>query len=394
MIIRPLALLSLAACVLTAQAADFNRALDRLVANNLDSRLTIERAAGEVETLKGENALGPVEVGFGRVWGSNPEVGNKWSLEVSQGFDWPGLYKARREAAATATTAWQYLRESTLLDARQQARIMLIDLIHSNQLIALQNELVNRMNQMEAYYKKASDEGLETKLDYNKTVVERIAVHRELHMLEAQREALVSTLKAFNGGNDVEDIIALAGDEYPAVDAARLAEAVAMVKERDPQYAAALARAEAARSLVKVEKMNRYPGFSVGYVHETELGGGFNGFSIGLTLPVWSRKHTAKAAAIEAEASMLEAELALTRRRAELDSDRRQVAVLGKIVEEYEPVVKDTSNFELLRKALDAGQISFLTYLEEVNFFIAAHRDYLDTLYEYNLALARQQYYE
>lgn len=377
-----------------AASTGFDSVLDTLVANNLEARLTLDRAHGAVESLKGENTLGPVEVEFGRVWGSNAEVGNKWNLSVSQGFDWPELYKARSEAAATATTALNYLRESTLLETRQQARLLLIDIIYNNQLINLQEGLVERMNQMEAYYRKASEAGLETRLDYNKTVVERIAVHRELHLLETRREALRASLEAFNGGKDVTTLYAMIGDEYPQVDPARQAEAIAKLRERDPQYAAAVAQSEAARSLVKVEKMNRLPGFSIGYVHETELGGNFDGFSIGVSLPVWSRKHSAKAAAIEADASLLEAEMNLTRRRAELEADGRQIATLRHIIDEYAPVVKNTSNFELLRKALDAGQINFLTYLEEVNFFITAHRDYLDTLYEYNLALARRQFYE
>lgn len=330
---------------------------------------------------------------FSRVWGSRKEYGNKWSLGVSQSFDWPGVYAARREAARTARSASQYMLESTLLDLRQEVRTLFIDIIHNTQLIEMQTELVDRMNQMEAYYKKAAEAGAETRLDYNKTVIERIAVHRELHTLEAQRSTLMSTLSTLNGGKDIDGIIAKLGNAYPIT---RVPESIdkTVIMKRDPQYAAALAGVEAAKSMVKVEKRSRIPGFSIGYEHESEGDENFNGFSIGLTLPVWGRGHQIKASTLEAEASLMDAELALTRRVAEMNGDRKQLDTLRHIMDEYEPVVNEKSNYELLHKALKAGQITFLTYIEESNYFIAAKRDYLDTLYEYNLILTRLARYE
>lgn len=376
-----------------AGSTPFDEALAEVIGNNLSVRAEASRAQIETENILGENTLEAPELSFSRVWGSRKEYGNKWSLGVSQSFDWPGVYAARREAARTARSASQYMLESTLLDLRQEVRTLFIDIIHNTQLIEMQSELVDRMNQMEAYYKKAAEAGAETRLDYNKTVIERIAVHRELHTLEAQRSTLMSTLSTLNGGKDIDGIIAKLGNAYPIT---RVPESIdkTVIMKRDPQYAAALAGVEAAKSMVKVEKRSRIPGFSIGYEHESEGDENFNGFSIGLTLPVWGRGHQIKASTLEAEASLMDTELALTRRVAEMNGDRKQLDTLRHIMDEYEPVVNEKSNYELLHKALKAGQITFLTYIEESNYFIAAKRDYLDTLYEYNLILTRLARYE
>lgn len=376
-----------------AGSTPFDEALAEVIGNNLSVRAEASRAQIETENILGENTLEAPELSFSRVWGSRKEYGNKWSLGVSQSFDWPGVYAARREAARTARSASQYMLESTLLDLRQEVRTLFIDIIHNTQLIEMQSELVDRMNQMEAYYKKAAEAGAETRLDYNKTVIERIAVHRELHTLEAQRSTLMSTLSTLNGGKDIDGIIAKLGNAYPIT---RVPESIdkTVIMKRDPQYAAALAGVEAAKSMVKVEKRSRIPGFSIGYEHESEGDENFNGFSIGLTLPVWGRGHQIKASTLEAEATLMDAELALTRRVAEMNGDRKQLDTLRHIMDEYEPVVNEKSNYELLHKALKAGQITFLTYIEESNYFIAAKRDYLDTLYEYNLILTRLARYE
>lgn len=375
-------------------AASFDDALQEVMSNNLTARIESARGQAQVETIRGENTLESPEVEFAHMFGTTPDTNNKWTLSVSQSFDWPGVYAARREAARTAQTASHYLLESTFLDLRQEIKTLLIDIIYNTQLVEMQSELVDRMNRMEEYYRKAADAGAETRLDYNKTVIERIAVHRELHSLEAQRESLVASLQALNGGKDVTAIIKNLGSAYPIVPAVEGNVSAELIKERDPQYAAAMAAVEAARSMVRVEKRSRIPGFSIGYEHETDGDERFDGFSFGLTLPVWGRKHQIKASTLEAEASLMDAEMALARRVAEMNGDLRQLKSLRKIIDEYEPVINDKANLTLLRKALEAGQINFLTFIEEVNYFIAAKRDYLDTLYQYNLTLARLSRYQ
>ena len=131
----------LLSATLAASATPFDDALATLLANNLAPRAEQLRAQAEIETMKADNQLPPPEAEFSRVWGSNAEVGNKWALSISQGFDWPGIYSARREAVRKARTASQYLYESTLLEARAEARQLLIDAIHNAQLLDMQTEL-------------------------------------------------------------------------------------------------------------------------------------------------------------------------------------------------------------------------------------------------------------
>lgn len=389
---RRLLIILMSMLPIAAGANTFDDVLSEVMSNNLTGRPEAARAEAQTEDILGENTLESPEVEFSRVWNTEAGGENKWSLSVSQSFDWPGVYAARREAARTSRIASQYLVESTLLDLRMEVSTLLIDIIYNAQLIEMQSELVDRMNRMEAYYKKAADAGSETRLDYNKTVLERIAVHRELHSMEAQRETLLASLQALNGGKDVTELAKRLGSLYPIMPAVENLSAE-LIKERDPQYAAALASVEAAKSMVKVEKRSRIPGFTLGYEHEVEGTETFNGFSIGLTLPVWGRKHQIKAGTLEAEAALMDAEMALARRLAEMEGDRRQLASLRTILDEYEPVVNDKANYELLHKALTAGQINFLTFIQEANYFIAAKRDYIDTLYEYNLTLTRLSRY-
>lgn len=372
----------------------FDQALDLLVGNNLAPKAEALRLESQAEALRGDNQLAGPEVEYTKVWGNNAEIGDKWTLSVSQGFDWPGVYAARREAIRNSETAAQYLREATMLDTRAEGRQLLIDLIHARQTVDMQTELANRVDALEELYRKGAEEGTETRLDYNKTRLERIAVHRELHSSQAQYQAIVSQLSSFASGRDVDRIITLAGTDYPAVPASVATPDMATLTQRDPAYQAALANAETSRSMAKLERRSRLPGFSIGYEHETEIGGGFNGFAIAVTLPSWGRNHKSKAAELEAQAAVWDAEMALTKRQAQMSGDAMRLKALREVIDEYEPVINDKSNLELLTKALNAGQITYLTYIEEVNYFISAHRDYLDALYDYHTILASMMRYE
>lgn len=57
-----------------------------------------------------EKILEAPEVEFSRVWNTESGGENKWSLSVSQSFDWPGVYAARREATRSSRSAMHFLR--------------------------------------------------------------------------------------------------------------------------------------------------------------------------------------------------------------------------------------------------------------------------------------------
>ncbi|MCM1164250.1 MAG: TolC family protein [Muribaculaceae bacterium] len=386
---RLLATLILLLPIATLAQTTFDNALATLIQSNPSVRSQQLRAESENLNLEADNQLAGPEAEFSRVWGSNSEVGNKWALSVSQSFDWPGVYAARRQAARQARSASQYLLESTMVETRAQARQLLLDAIHLAQLLDMHTSLAQRVDSLESYFRIAASEGIETRLDYNKTVIERIAVHRELHSLQSQWSELMAQISAFGGGIDPAPLVAQVGTTYPPAPALPTAPSIEMLRERDPAYAAAMEQRKAAQSMVKVERRQRMPGFSVGYVHETELGGNFDGFSIGITLPTWGRNRKALAASLEAEASLADAEMELATTHATMKGDLKRLSALKEIIDEYAPVVESKEQFTLLRSALDARLITYLTYIEESNYIIAARRDYIDTLWEYHTLLGR-----
>lgn len=384
--------MALALSVCSASASDFDKVLNTVVSNNMALKYADAENQAAIASLKSENTLDAPEIGFESLWGAKG-IGDKRNFSISQGFDWPGVYAARREAIRKSQTAMQYLQESAMIEARQEVRLLLIDIIYAKQRIAATEKICDGLSSLQKTFRKAVDEGNETKLDYNKSVIEKIAAERELKTLRGEYAAMLASLRAMNGGKEVEDLVASVGDVYPEVNLASLRPDVENLRAKDPAIAAMKADAEVQKSLLKVEKQSLLPGFTLGYSHEWEMGDRFNGFSVAVSLPFITGNKKVKASRLQVRASEMQQEMELIRLSAAMSGDYEKALQYRELLDQYEDIMNDNSDFELLKKAFDGGQINFLTYMQELNYFLAARRDFLETLYNYNCALARLQRY-
>ncbi|MDE6378362.1 MAG: TolC family protein, partial [Duncaniella sp.] len=203
--------------VTAAAATPFDEVVAEILDNNPTIRIVNARSQAQVEQTLGENTLESPEIEFGRLWGAN-DVGNKWSLSVSQSFDWPGVYAARRQAAASQSLAGRLACEAAVMDVRLEVRNALIDLIHNAQLLTVQRQLVAQLEDFVDNYRRGVEQGSETRLDLNRAVIELIGAKGELNSLQASRSALLASLQALNGDKDVEPLVARLGEAYPIVE--------------------------------------------------------------------------------------------------------------------------------------------------------------------------------
>lgn len=374
-------------------ASYFDEVLSTVVGNNLTQKSILASDIASVAEMKAENTLEAPEFSYESLWGAKG-IGDKRNFSISQSFDWPGVYAARSKAIKKSENAMQYLRESSLLETRMEVRLALIDMINIRQRIATTRKICDGLSSMVAYYKKAAEEGQETRLDYNKAVIEHVNAVRELKTLMSDSAVIASSLQSMNGGHDVAPLIIKLGVEYPHRSLESLRPDRETLRAKDPAVAASRAAVEAQKELVKVEKRSLYPGFSVAYLHEWEMGDNFNGFSVSITLPFLTGRSKTKAASLRLDAQRLDEEMSLIKIASELQGEYDVACELRELLREYRGVINDDSNIELLRKALDSGQINFLTYMQELNYFLSARRDFLEAHYRYHIAVARLQRYE
>jgi len=382
--------LATAVCAIGCNASSFDDMVERIV--DASPTLASENAAmqAELSITKSENVLSDPEVEFERLW--NAAGGeNRWGAGISQAFAWPGSYSARSKMIAALEAAQAARRAGNRAAMRTSAASLLIEIIATQKEIAILKEINSSIEQLHNNTLTAWNNGEVTILDVNKIKIERArssarleTANNALHALEAELNSLA--------GNSGTSVVVPSDIEFP-LPTLRPYQAYSDALEASPQYAETVLMQEVARHNTALAKADRLPGFSIGYNHAYEDGTHFNGLSVGIALPLWSRRHKILAATSSAMAADYDAIARHTELKAKLKADYANAQAVRAQMDAFGPVVEGTNNLQLLRKAYDGGELSLLNYIQEVNYFLEARLDYLALTKEYATLLTRLNAY-
>lgn len=331
-----------------------------------------------------ENSLANPEVGVTQVWGKDG-VGNKFEVEVSQSFDWPGLYRARSRAAKAGTSAAAMLYRSSCLDIALQAKLKLVELVHRNQELALLRRIKENTDTVLAKVEEGYRRGELTILDSKKMRIEQFRVANDIVETEEAISRLKADIQALCPGTALD----LGGfSAYPVEPRLSEDEYVGQIAALDPVIAAGKFSEEHEMLNAGVARSQRFPGFSVGYIYQAEMGDKFNGFSVSMSLPFFQNRKTRAVALSRAEDARLANVAAEASRRADVRATIIQMNLHERQIQDYERVFGDNSYLSLLLQAYQGGQINVIDYLSEVNYFYDITRAYLNCKFQYSTALA------
>lgn len=364
----------------------FMQAVEQIVSASPKVRSVTMSATSEQLQARMSNMLSDPEVEGGYQWGRK-DVGNKWEVSVTQSFDWPGVYRARAKSVGYQSEALAALIQDTENDVRAEAAVTLIDYVWAVKRVHVAENILQQMQALEESYQKAFQHGETTILEVNKTKLTRIEASRNhtgaLSYLNAVRESARAMAPAI----DMDSLLMCITD-FPAQQLFTLQQYRDAVTDRDPALRSLSLAADASVSEVTVARRSLMPGFRVGYSHICELGDHFNGISFGLNLPVFSSRKKVSAAAASAQAAGMEYSIARAESMARVYSQVAQAEALAGEIDSYGAVATDQRPVQLLRKALDGGEINLLTYLQEIAYFNDAAMNYLDLQKEYHTVLA------
>ena len=364
----------------------FNRVVNEVLANNPGLKARSAEFRSMKLTDAADNRLEAPEVEFEHQWGQDG-IGNKWAVGVSQSFDWPGLYKARGEANRLSSEAYSASYAGYVADLTLEVKQLLVDMVALRLSRDATVRQMENLASLHALTSRAFESGEATVLEMNKLELQRFSMESKLATLDAGYVALSGQLAALNGGvaPDVSGI-----DAYP--DGVLLAEEeyISLMEKGDATLESMRRDIERRKAGVKVESMKRYPGFSLGYVHNVELGEHFNGLRVGVSLPFLSGNSRHKSAEAMVQSADYEYEAFKMRRQAEVTADYRTAVSLWKRVEGRTRLFSGDSYLSTLRKALDGGQMTLMDYLYESNLYIESQQEYFDLLARYHKLLISQ----
>lgn len=374
-----------------SRAITVSAVLDSIMQNNVELKVAKAKTDSKIAEIKSTNNLGDTEVEFEYQKGDNID-GNKYGFAVSQGFEWFGMYGARSKANKSYTKAAQYEYLSQVLNVKLSAEQLCLKIISANRKIKAQTEVYNNIKQLYDEYQKGFEHGEISILDINKLKIELLNVKRAKESVTVERNALIEELTALNGNKSIQGLTAM--DEYPVQQLKSSDVYESQIAEVDPEFNSTKAGLEGVEKEVSMAKMGWLPKFSVGYKYANELGDRFNGVSVGMALPIFSNRNkvsVAKANQVAETYSQMNTSIEKT---SQMKSDYSKAVALQEQIKEYSAVLGDSSNKEMLKKALNGGQITLLDYLLELRYFLEAQQELLDLEFEYNSMVADLNKYE
>ena len=198
-------------------------------------------------------------------------------LVVSQGFDFPTLYGARKKANRLQGDVRDMEYQTTRRDILLQAKNFCLDLIHLNKQKAILEERRKNADELLATFTEKYEQGDATSLELNKIKMERMNLETELVQAETARTTALRGLQALNGGVAAE----VTTTEYPAAPAESYEALYERAVTADRTVMTAQAVVRAAEQDVKVNKQGWIPKIEVGYRRNTEGDNASHGFLIG-----------------------------------------------------------------------------------------------------------------
>lgn len=333
-----------------------------------------------------DNALPDPEAEVAYMFGSPKGVEPRTNVAVTQSLDWGVLTGRRRKLSKAANTAAMAEYRVAFQKVMSEADAALVQMVYYNRLQAeLETRCHEALNIMLMYEKKYTD-GDVNLIELNKVRLNTAVSEAELQRAKADRAAVAQTLQRLNGGAP----ITMPDTVYPATTALP---PLATLKEAMP-HTAAMAQAEASlaqsTAAVKLAKVEGMPEFTVGFQGEYIKDNNYSGPSIGLSIPLWGNtRRKVKAARATQVASQLSLADARQQQLSTLDQLYMQATDLNATTQQLKDHLAATTNDALLRRSLEAGQLSVLNYLLEQSFYYSARTALLEAERDAQLAVSQ-----
>ena len=362
--------LLLCGCVITlegfSQSTAIDIALQDIEQNNLELQALVSLGENKrLELLSGNQPPDPQIGAYYLPFGAHTP-GDYWEFEISQSIEFPTVYGARKKwidaQVLEADLALRIRRQAILLSSEQ----LCIELIHLRKRYVLEMERFEQAKKIEEQIAVLHEKGQVGILELNKAKVAWMQVQFTVQHLENEENGLLLSLMDLNGGQ----ALAFEATAY---------ERDLLLTEKDTLWREMLARDPVLRQLdqrqaiaaqgMKVAKSEGLPDITAGYNYQGIAGSNYSGVYAGLSIPLWSNKHKVNAARSDLTYQKAVFSAETTQARIGFEKRYQTYQLQFSEYEEYRSTLDGLNSEALLLQAYVLGEISFLEYHMELQFY-------------------------
>lgn len=191
-------------------------------------------------------------------------------------------------------------------------------------------------------------------------------INKELESIEIERITLLSELTRLNGGNFID--FTDSQFQSPVIPAG-FEQWYVSAEQNNPVLIWLKKEMEISKKQEKLNRAMSLPKLQTGFMSEKIIGEQFQGITVGLSIPLWENKNTVKFA----KANTIALESIITDNKIQLNNYLKSLHTkaisLKQNADDYRLNLRLFDNSELLKKALDKGEISLINYILELSVY-------------------------
>jgi outer membrane protein TolC len=365
-------------------AQNYQELLKTIEKNNTD----LQAGRKYVESKSFEHRLDNVpdgpELTYGYFPNNSTVPGTKEIFEVSQSFQMPCYYRNQvaysKMLVEQEEIKYQVLQQNILLESKR----LLIDYIALMKQLTINDKRLKFAEEIYNAYMVRSEVGDVNALELNKTKLHMVQVRKNQELLRSEILAVKEKLNNLNGGESLD----LDFKDYPNEPLIELDSLLFNQMAADPEILYNQKATEASERNIKVIKNLQLPSFSLGYGSESVADEKFQGFMVGVSIPLWKSKRAIQYAKAESGFYQLNASSVTQNRISDSKVMYEKVQSLKASLENYQNVLGSIHSEELLSKSLELGEISVIDFFTEMFYYYEVYDDYLAVEKDYHVALA------
>ncbi|MDR1984436.1 MAG: TolC family protein [Prevotellaceae bacterium] len=347
--------------------------------------LRLEMEAKKLNNRTGIYLPNP-EIEFSYLWGNPAETGNRKDISIKQSFDFPTVYINKNKISKLENTNVELEYKSERINLLLSTKQICIKLTYYNRLAKEYAYRLQNAKDIAVAYKTKLDKGETNAIENNKAQLYLINIENEIKNIETERYSLLSELRQLNGGKEISFHDDSFSDKNLPIN---FEQWYTQAEAKNPLLQYIGTQISINRRQVALNKSLALPKFTAGYMREQVVGQRFEGISIGISLPLWENKNRVKQAKMQMKASEATFEDKRIQFYNYLHNLYNKAVNLQQAVEKYQKALSEYNNEKLLKKALDAGEISLLDYLLECQYYYELFGKKLEAERDFELTLAQ-----
>ena len=382
----------------TAAAQSKPLSLDSIIAMAVNNNLKLKSAKLGIAQSKAlqKSGFDPAKTEFALAQDPTSGGGNDNSINVTQTFSWPGMYKNQNKVLKMETAltekAFNYSRAEIVRDTKT-AYYNYLYYFQTLKVLNFQDSIYqNFIKKAEIRHKSGETSNLElmtARNKYQEVQALKNAAAAELKIQELSLQQLLNTRSP----------IILASIDLPLLTALKLDSAG---KSLNPMLSYQEQQVAIANAKIALQKSKAMPDFSLGYSQQMVIksfnpanidrsytpGTRIAGMQVGIAVPLFNGAGRAKVKAEKIAVQMAETDYQNTAREFEIQYEQIfQEYLKNKQILDYYTSVGLKQSKEQLRIAqvsFDLGEIGYMEYVQNISLAIQSNITYLETLNQLN----------